>query len=132
MNLTKKEAVRLHRLLWNKISELLEEGNTFPLASSAKEYAMNELRKDGTIKTDEIIQNNCFCYHYVQNTNGPVPRIGCEACPITWKKDRCCSLGGEFNRFSGCMFDGKFKEASKLAKKIANLPERPDQDFDIL
>lgn len=131
MNLTKKGAVRLHRLLWNKIAKLLEEGITFPEAGSAKEHAMNILRQEGFVDPEEIIQANCFCCHYVLTNFEKV--YSCRpVCPIIWKKKGCRLYGGEYGQFNNFILEENFELASELAKKIADLPERPDQDFDVL
>ncbi len=125
MELTKKEAVRLHREMWRWIAEQTEKQKR---KIGKREY----FRVMGIVKP-YIPYRKCYCCEYVKQRRSIVQ---CEKiCPIDW--------GSEFDSYStpSCLqatqsfsvYDGyyskwldtkNFKEAAWLAKKIAELPER--------
>lgn len=114
MKLTKKEAVRLHRQLWNRIADkTLKEKRCV-----VKEDVIEEI-------TDETVLENCFCCEY----DGKI-RDDCECCPILWpQKEYCTYVGSPYSEWQRT---ADYKRAAELARQIAELPERPDSSDDIL
>lgn len=137
--LTKKEAIRKHRAMWNWIGSMLKSGLWKSVIDNAYIYALwicepeflpihdiVILLKYSYIKMvgDSNVRSNCYCcdytiYKYDQCESGYL-------CPIIWSIDndpeKCTgSLYGSFwkPRIS-------FEEAGDIAYQIANLPERED------
>lgn len=137
--LTKKEAIRKHRGMWNWIGSMLKSGlwksvidgtytfggYTVVLISPTIADIVISL-KYSYIKMvgDTDIRNNCYCCDYTLSKYDQ-----CESgylCPIIWSEcsdpEKCTdSLYGVF-RYPGVSFE----EAGDIAYQIANLPERED------
>ena len=115
--ITKEEAVRRHRELWNKIAEMIKE-------NGCAAYNWNgdyiKLKALDILGYDENIKNDCWCCEYdilrstEQNT--------CKNCPIKWNDQYC--YDSEYRDFCRTL-DAKDDddEAYRIAKVIANLPE---------
>lgn len=137
--LSREEAVRKHRAMWNWIGSMIKSGlwksvidgtytfggYTVVLTSPTIADIVISL-KYSYIKMvgDTDIRNNCYCCDYTISKYDQ-----CESgylCPIIWSIDndpeKCTgSLYGSFwkPRIS-------FEEAGDIAYQIANLPERED------
>ena len=116
MELTREEAVSEHRKMWNWIADRIEE---------EKEYQdINYLKKEYCdIKGFHCETNNCFCCEY---TN-----INCSLCPIEWGSEvenlMCLDQYKEYDNeglYLLCCDEKDREEQAKLARQIANLPER--------
>lgn len=137
--LTKKEAIRKHRAMWNWIGSMLKSGlwkSVIDKTYVHKGYLITlinpsvgdvmVLLKYSYIKMvgDTDICNNCYCCDYTLSKYDQ-----CESgylCPIIWSEcsdpEKCTdSLYGVF-RYPGVSFE----EAGDIAYQIANLPERED------
>lgn len=130
--LTKKEAVRLHRILWNTIADILST-ESIPFEDldvvSLKEKALYKM-KTNKIYNGDLPFLDCFCCEYEDDLN-LYGTLRCnQSCPIRWSNGYCGN--SEYILFDGYLINGFIEDATKMAKKIANLPERPDQYFDIL
>ncbi|MEG1433244.1 hypothetical protein [Eubacterium sp.] len=119
MKLTKSEAVRRHRKMWNWIADETER-RKFKVEKC--DYFKNFVSKD-------IPFFGCYCCEYLYNL------VNCkclDGCPIDW--------GNYFGGQKPCLeslyglweLEYDWKKSANLARKIANLPERPDMEFDIL
>lgn len=137
--LTKKEAIRKYRAMWNWIGSMLKSGlwksviddtytfggYTVVLISPTIADIVISL-KHSYIKMvgDTDIRNNCYCCDYTISKYNQ-----CESgylCPIIWSEcsdpEKCIdSLYGVF-WWTGVSFE----EAGDIAYQIANLPERKD------
>lgn len=135
--LSREEAVRKHREMWNWIGSMLKSGlwrsvidvtytvgkYTFVLISPTIADIVISL-KYSYIKMvgDTDIRNSCYCCDYTLSKYDQ-----CESgylCPIIWSEcsdpEKCSdSLYGVF-RYPGVSFE----EAGDIAYQIANLPER--------
>lgn len=115
MILTKKEAVKLHRQLWNRIADkTLEEKRWVEKVEVIQEI------------TNKYIAYNCFCCDYDSQLGNE-----CDYCPIVWPCE------GDLHRCSSSIYlkwssSTNYKEVAQLARLIAELPERPDLPEDIL
>lgn len=118
MELTREEAISKHRKMWNWIADRIEE---------EKEYQhINVLKKEYCEgKGFYYVTSNCFCCEYTKYI--------CDYCPIEWKsevEDFMCMQKYEEDDDEGlyalCCNELDWEEQAKLARQIANLPERQD------
>ena len=121
--LTKEEAVRRHRELWNKIAELCT--GKFRIYD-IKCAAFEALGYDDPI---ELPDSMCWACEYaiynalhLHRTNKGI----CYFCPIKWKTEVCYDKGGENDMWGRYMRDGNYEKAAEMARVIANLPEKED------
>lgn len=121
--LTKEEAVRRHRELWNEIAELCTGGFS---VSEIKSMALNAL---GYHDYRDYPTNKCWACEYaiynaihLHRTNKGI----CCFCPIKWKTELCHDEGGEYDMWSRYILDGNYEKVSEMARVIANLPEKED------
>lgn len=114
MNLTKQEAIRLHREMWRRISELSdEEIKRFHDVADVKKRILKSMN------ITEPIKNSCFCCEYAD--------IDCYRCPIVWKiTKKCFNRDSLYLRFEMSRITKNFDEFRRLAKEISELPERED------
>ena len=112
--MTKKEAVENHRKMWLWIAEETLKRKK----KMEKEDYFKEVRPG--LKS---VLNDCFCCQYVSNIGSNL----CIKCPIIWDKTYCVD-----SRYCEWLFELDYNLAAKYANDIANLPERPDKEFDIL
>lgn len=103
--LTKEEAIKWHRLMWNWIAD-----ETLRLKQKVRKHnAMEHFHW-------EPIEMSCWCCEY----DGQFEKEGCINCPVQWPGGSCGKL---YLRWC-CTYD--YKKAADLAYQIANLPERED------
>lgn len=116
MELTREEAISKHRKMWNWIADRIEEEKEYQDIEDLKiEYCDREGFDD--------IENNCFCCEYTNCV--------CEFCPIKWEskvENYMCVDKYKEDDYEGiywiCCDEEDWKEQAKLARQIANLPER--------
>ena len=110
LNLTKEEAIRNHREMWNWIADQNIKGYTGVWLK--KQY----LRNIGIDPFTVIAR--CFCCNYVRDNCDS----NCSKCPLIWGEkltDDCVNgIYGEWTREKD-----SFK-AAQIAREIANLKER--------
>lgn len=119
MELTREEAISEHRKMWNWIADEIEK---------EKRYQYIEgLKKEYCDREGYYIRNNCFCCEYTYT------KYICDYCPIEWKsevEDFMCIQKYEEDDDEGlyalCCNERDWEEQAKLARQIANLPERQD------
>lgn len=107
MNLTKEEAIRLHRELWGWLAENPE----------AEKEDWPGWKKDYGFDIGE--QDYCFCCAYVEQKNVVSP---CRYCPLKWGKDGvyCSVYVVPWERTH------RLAERSRLASLIRDLPVKED------
>ena len=126
--LTKKKTIEEHRKMWNWIADQVEHKTSgFLIYTLKKEY----LR--GTEYDKELIAN-CFLCEY-----SGICSDSCRHCPVIPDHDGKGCLAGLYDdaceAVALCYNNGTKKNrqyAAELCRKIANLPERPDIQGDIL
>ena len=148
MELTKQEAIKYHREMWNWIAEQYENGSEEQIEILKNNFTSS--------KYHEFIYCNCYCCEYADNEsliNTHDHR--CYSCPIIWGNEKeadeyyktevapfnsfdkpyyCIgyyrSIDGLFSKISKLIkksnVELKRKEIVELAKQIANLEERKD------
>lgn len=119
--LTKEEAVRRHRELWNKIAELCTgEFRAYEI----KYVALEALGYDDPIKFPDSMCWACeyaiYNAIYLHRTN----EGKCCFCPLKWKTELCHDEGGEYDMWRRYMWGGNYEKAAEMARVIANLPEK--------
>ena len=122
MKLTREEAIANHRKMWNWIADETERRQAIV---SKSDYLHNTLWRD--------ILNECFCCEYSYQESGCE---SCAYCPLDWgnnQKSFMCENIRSYNGLKGLHaawvnFAKKddWRNAAKIARKIANLPERKD------
>ncbi len=132
MKLTKKRAIEEHRKMWNWIADQYENVSDVLL-----KYHYIDALKGYYIRTNlpnlGSIDNNCFCCEYDKQYEGL-----CENCPLEWGSEYlgCVRLdNGDAGLYEtidvltdedSCKND--FVLCGKIARKIANLPERHETE----
>lgn len=113
MKLTKEEAIRKHRELWNWIADETERRQDFV---SKEEYYYEHPEVTRPLML-------CFCCQYVGERSDHIVSDCLALCPIKWKGEHCECSGSEYHEW--CSAED-WLEAAKYARIIANLPERSD------
>lgn len=121
LNLTKVQTIAEHRKMWNWITD----------ETLRQERKVEKSEYFDAMGIVDIPLHRCFCCNYTACNYELHNCEDCKHCPIEW--------GGEYGTCldRNCRFDGMglfsqwfktedFKEAAKLARMIAELPERKD------
>lgn len=144
-NLTKEQAIAEHRKMWNWIADRLEEHHP---GYDVYMYKMEYMKKNFPY---DNIRNHCFCCHYayaVQENDGDDLTNYCICCPLIWGTENntnefFCEQGNRDIPFEDIYLFGEkgyglwnyaqnltknhdYEEAAKVARQIANLPEKGD------
>ena len=112
--LTKEEAVKRHRMMWNWIAYDTLRREEYV----TKREALEHFGWDGS-----KMHSSCWCCTYAREHGS------CEDCPIQWPEGKCASSVGVKGLYDEwCYMRWRFdhKKAADLAYQIANLPERED------
>ena len=115
MKLTREQAIAEHRKMWNWIAD--ETERTRHVAEKHDYFIQNGI--DGQLYTN----SECFCCEYVCQLG--VARA-CSLCPIDWGSDMGIKNNCINSLYTDWYYCGSPDEAAKLARQIANLPERTD------
>lgn len=122
MRLTREEIIDGHRKMWNWIADKIEETKCVQDIIGLKDRycGQNYL----------LLRSNCFCCEYSLNTENVYIK-GCDKCLIDWGSNnglcKCMDKYEEDDRlglYVKCIEKNCWEEQAKLARKIANLPER--------
>lgn len=117
----KQKVVHNHRLLWNKVAEILETDKT-AIKLDADMLKVRAFREIWGYE-EPYPRLGCFCCEYT-HTNGS----SCKSCPVIWGGEldiRCFDDEGEFHNWCNAFEKDKDSELSaEIARKIAELPER--------
>ena len=117
--LSKSEAVRLHRLMWNWIAQTsIQEQRC-----ATKEEAFKHFGWD--------LSTPCLCWCCAYTIfNGIREGIDCEFCPVVWGENElgqnigCLCRTSAFQSYGSARNREDYIEAAKYAYEIAELPER--------
>lgn len=133
MELTREEAIRYHREMWNWIADHIEK-------EGCAQY-IPHLKSNFVYKKfpGVYIKNDCFCCHYAESQSINKDNTMCENCPLDWgnpyrKNYFDCEKkyvpknkdSDENGLYEHCHYleDNNWKHQAELARRIANLPER--------
>ena len=121
MKLTREEAIANHRKMWNWIADETERLERVVLKP--------EYFKEHNISHNDFPVHFCYCCDFdSQSLSLPL----CSACPINWGVDTeikaCCNKKSSYKKWVTVVkhYSDDWKSAAKLAREIANLPERGD------
>lgn len=128
--LTREEAIRRHRLMWNWIADEAERTHKPVTKMDAFDH----------FGWDQNILSKCWCCEYTHEEVFRRELFGkkkiCEFCPLDWSQGNedavkaSCIVYYEAWRLSSGLTNGKFyfdqERFISLAKTIANLPEKED------
>ena len=140
--LTKEQAITEHRKMWNWIADQLENHN-----DPGYDIHMYKVKYIKENFPHNDIRHNCFCCHYaVQENDGNVFTNYCINCPLIWGTEDntdgfFCKQGNRDIPFEDMYLFGEegyglwnyaqsltknhdYEEAAKIARQIANLPEK--------
>lgn len=124
----KEEAIRKHRAMWNHIADEIEN----------EQYAMNigilkanYHERVGDANDDMKCHANCYLCYYA--------KCKCVKCPLKWPSEShhiMCEDGfknghgiytaGLYKQCCDLADSGHWEKQAKLAREIANLPEREE------
>lgn len=131
MELTKEQAIIEHRKMWNWIAEQYKSGSMDDITVLKGNYLSQY--DDGKWL---YITSGCFCCAYNTCERRKCGGEICEYCPVEWGSNvdsyMCCDRYEEDDRcglydylhYLSTMPIRNPQELAKLAKEIANLPER--------
>lgn len=112
------ETVANHRKMWNWIADETLRRKDFV-------YKPNYFVSIG-LDSEKWPLCNCYCCEYA--------RADCFFCPLEWTTadgdSSVCYYGGQFGRWKDAIGANNWEEAARLAKEIANLPERGRNEDD--
>ena len=116
MKLTREQAIAEHRKMWNWIADKIEEcEEVFDIDIIKIEYL--------TLNEYKGMLENCFLCEYARKEREKRDfGVSCDYCPIT-RLDGSGCLGGLYHEVRTAE---NWKEQAKLARQIANLPEREE------
>lgn len=138
--LTKEECVRRHRLLWNWIADETEKtGEPINKSDAFKHFGWDEYE----------VRSSCWCCEWVYSKwkwnldfDGVGYKLACSCCPLDWSNGEkkileadCRNIRtsdghiglGLFQQWVNVTFYEKDPiKASKIARIIANLPEKKE------
>lgn len=141
MKISKKEAVRKHRMMWNWIADQYQYGST---------KSVLELKQEFTRVNDPGVEipSDCYCCMYAgergdffQFISGNQSRYNCKRCPLEWPtskdtKELMCRASTHTDGYKLGLYSyvamhtlilpgyGDSHKVTTVARKIANLPER--------
>ena len=131
MKLTKKRAIEEHRKMWNWIAEQYENETDILLELHNVDRLKSYYIDDNYMELLDIeLTDNCFCCTYDGLYDGD-----CSHCPLEWESgDSYMPCMGRSYRASlfkivdmlthDVSLKESFEFCGKIARKIANLPER--------
>lgn len=115
MKLTKEQVISEHRKMWNWIADKIEERE--------KSQEIAELKAKYCEENGFILRHNCFCCEYAESN--------CNYCPVEWDSgledcmcEQKCECNDDEGLYARCCLVEDLEEQVKLARQIANLPER--------
>lgn len=114
MTLTKKEAIRRHRLMWNWIAQTsIQEQRCVTKEEAFKHFGWENIRNT----------NFCWCCAYAMMKL----KMGCSRCPIKWPDKYCTNLYDLlYDKFIRASKYDHYIKSAEIAYQIAELPERKD------
>ena len=113
MELTREEAVRLHRQMWLWIAKETERQKQIVFKT--------DYFKAMKTKREDMPLNTCYCCEYTRGEGTKNTR--CELCPMLWggADNHCLNKNSPFRAWSNTY---NWRVAAKAARAIAELPER--------
>lgn len=111
--LTKAEAIRRHRLMWNWIAQTsIQEQQCVGKDEAFEHFGWPDIRA------------GCWCCEYIYVESGI---YCCIKCPVVWDgvyTAWCCDCDSEFSKWTKAVKKQNYVLAAKYAYMVAGLPER--------
>lgn len=132
MNISREEAIRKHREMWNWIAEQYENGDTVSACRLKQDFIKKYYPYDNP-------NSDCYCCAYTETVLEPQcggSLQNCKRCPLEWPsnqknlmcvyKTRSLITDGLYGRITYYTdpITAVYKKAASIAREIANLPER--------
>ena len=114
MKLTREEAIRKHREMWNWIAGETEKQKR---CMDKWEYFTSH-----GITEENLPNMQCFCCEYTKSEP-------CGKCPVIWGDTllaACSDPYGEYRLFTEAVRNDNWRISAKYARIIVNLPERSE------
>lgn len=108
IDLTREQAIKNFRKMWNWIADETEKRQTI-------------VQREDYFKENNIVEiPTLYCYVCA------VTYLGCWNCPIKWSNRGlvCTDSYSEFREWLAAISDDDYRRASKMARKISELKER--------
>lgn len=113
MKLTKQQAIEGHRKMWNWIADEIERRKRVCIIIDLKMQYCGD--------NDLALKNGCFCCEYNDRD------YQCVKCPLDWGKGKHCATD-KHSLYTRVVHADTWQEQADLARQIANLPERKDEE----
>ena len=123
--LSKEEAIRKHREMWNWIADRIMERK--------QPVIIGNLKREYVEQHNENILYNCYLCEYCMDMlleEGEELEERCKYCPVDWESDggedglyQCLESHDEMGLYAEAERTVVWEEQYKLCKKIANLKE---------
>ena len=133
MNISREEAIRKHREMWNWIADRYEfNGADAPVTHLKATFIKEHYPNDYPL-------SDCYCCEYagkILNQKIEGVTYNCERCPLEWPStcsELMCLYKNNITNFNGLYkeilyyshpYVAIYKKAAIIAREIANLPER--------
>lgn len=114
--ITREEAIRRHRLMWNWIADETERrGDPVHKRAAFKHFCWD--------KNDA--QSTCWACTFAEVR---AVSSGCHRCPLVWTGGYCANddENGLYDQWQDAYWNRETKTAADLARQIANLPEKEE------
>ena len=137
--ISKEEAIKNHRAMWNWIADQYEKGSNQRVRFLKREYIVT---MDPNRDVHAILYASCYCCYYAGLNNivgaGNKYMFNCDQCPVVWpsyaEEGMCCegtsrATGiGLYKLIENCMvfykgFDEIRDILVRLCRLVADLPE---------
>lgn len=132
--LTRQQAIAEHRKMWNWIAEeCLKRKEKVEKIDYFLENYIEDFNVFKLYAGENLPDNLCWCCDYANRQlfeHSKFNRFSCGFCPILWGGAYgCASDSSPYVKFINLDFS-EYGQASILARAIANLPERPTEEWD--
>ena len=139
MNIPREETIRKHREMWNWIAEQYEDeldGLDVPVNHLKAMFIKEHYPNDDPL-------SDCYCCEYAGEILNPKiggARYNCRRCPLIWPSNyhECMCLCKNGSTDSDGLYGqiiceshphiANYKKAATIAREIANLPERKNEE----
>lgn len=120
--LSKEEAIRKHREMWNWIADRIIERK--------RSVIIDNLKREYVEQHNETVLYSCYLCDYCIDMQGGVKFKKCKYCPLDWESGgdedglyQCLENHDEMGLYVEAKSTVVWEEQYKLCKKIANLKE---------
>lgn len=124
--LSKETTIIAHKAMWTWIADTIKKEQWLPKKAQFKHPNFPDIK---------LCRNRCYLCEYAKQQrvkasyeNSKKTLKTCAYCPATWSNEtNCCVLSdktGLMDQYLKAWYEADFDKAEKLARQIANVPER--------